>query len=159
MSDCILWNKSISSTGYGQSWRNGRSVSAHRLAYEEAHGTIPQGLMVLHTCDVKRCVNPDHLYLGTAKDNALDAMNRGQIATGSRHGRNTKPESRKGGTKNPNAKLTADQVSELRTFFHLSDWTLAKAAAYYGVSISTISRAVRGDSYKGIEALNKEVQP
>lgn len=158
MSECILWDKSVSNTGYGQSWRSGKSVSAHRLAYEDANGPIPQGLSVLHRCDVKLCVNPEHLYLGTPKNNARDAVERGQIATGERHGRYTRPDSRLAGTKNPNAKLTAEQVAELRTFFDLSDWTLAKAAAYYNVSISTISRAVRGDSYKGIEALNKEAK-
>jgi hypothetical protein len=158
MSECILWDKSISNTGYGHAWRNGKSVGAHRAAYEDANGTIPQGLFVLHRCDVKQCVNPDHLYLGTPKDNARDAIERGQIATGKRHGKNTKPESRLAGERNPNAKLSAEQVSELRTFFHLSDWTLAKTANYYNVSISTISRAVRGDSYKGINALNQETK-
>jgi len=156
MSECILWDKAVSNTGYGQKWYQGRMIGAHRYVYIKTFGSIPNGLMVLHRCDVKRCVNPEHLYLGTVKDNAKDAIERGQIATGTRHGAYTKPHSRRRGTKNPNSKLTTEQIEEIRALFKPKHWTLQQAASRYGVSISTISRVVRGDSYQLIEALNAE---
>jgi len=51
---------------------------AHRLAWEEAKGPIPDGLFVLHRCDVRGCINVDHLFLGTAKDNTHDMMAKGR---------------------------------------------------------------------------------
>jgi hypothetical protein len=59
-------------TQYGALRVNGKNISAHRLAYELYVGPIPPGMFVCHHCDNKRCVRPDHLFLGTAKDNAQD---------------------------------------------------------------------------------------
>ncbi|MGV0949378.1 MAG: HNH endonuclease signature motif containing protein [Azonexus sp.] len=68
---------SLTSAGYGQRKIKGKHHLAHRLAYEEAHGPIPTGMVVRHTCDVKACVNPEHLIIGSYSDNALDAVERG----------------------------------------------------------------------------------
>lgn len=59
---------------------NGKQLWAHRVAWEDAKGAIPDGLLVLHKCDIGCCVNPDHLYLGTHKDNAADRTERGRFA-------------------------------------------------------------------------------
>ena len=68
--------KGYSPVGIGG--RNGRKYRAHRLIWEATHGPIPDDLMVLHTCDNRRCINIDHLFLGTAKDNTQDMMNKGR---------------------------------------------------------------------------------
>lgn len=78
---CILWTGGRSGTGYGALWVAGTQVYAHRLAFEVTHGPIPTGLVVRHTCDVPRCINPEHLELGTKADNARDAMVRGRLHT------------------------------------------------------------------------------
>jgi hypothetical protein len=65
---------------------NGKSVNLNRYHYELYKGAIPPGLIVRHTCDNKRCINPDHLLLGTNADNARDAMERGLYPRGERHG-------------------------------------------------------------------------
>ena len=70
--DCILWARSTKN-GYGQ-WKSGRYV--HRDVYEAVKGPIPKGFLVRHTCDVRLCVNPDHLVLGTKRDNILDVRDR-----------------------------------------------------------------------------------
>lgn len=79
---CWLWKGVKNRGGYGQMCdRRGPRliVPVHRVAWTLARGPIPPGLMVLHHCDVRHCVNPDHLYLGTARDNVHDAINRGRL--------------------------------------------------------------------------------
>ena len=76
--ECILVTKSISSSGYGTVWFEKRRQQAHRVAWIKAYGPIPQGLHVLHKCDVKACVNPEHLFLGTHKDNMHDMKVKGR---------------------------------------------------------------------------------
>lgn len=87
ISGCWLWSGSTMIVGYGKI-RVGHSkdFSAHRISYAAKHGSIPQGMCVLHHCDVRACVNPDHLFLGTKKDNSQDMV---------RKGRNFSPASKK----------------------------------------------------------------
>jgi hypothetical protein len=69
---CILWMASRNASGYGQVRWQGRLWLTHRAAWLAKHGPIPLGLCVLHRCDVRPCINPDHLFLGTQKDNMAD---------------------------------------------------------------------------------------
>jgi len=74
--DCWEWtSRSIRGHGYGFICINQKKISAHRLSYEMAYGKIPEGLLVLHSCNNKKCVNPAHLRIGTNQDNADDRMN------------------------------------------------------------------------------------
>lgn len=91
MSGCWLWIAAIMSKGYGMfSYPCGRPkfclILAHRYAWEHTFGPIPRGKFVCHHCDVRSCVNPQHLFLGTNFDNAHDAMAKGRIRRGERHG-------------------------------------------------------------------------
>jgi hypothetical protein len=84
--ECNPWTKAINNLGYGISWKDGKTISAHRKVYEESYGPIPKGLMVRHTCDNRSCVNPKHLILGTAKQNSQDMVDRNRQAKGSKIG-------------------------------------------------------------------------
>ncbi len=78
---CWIWTASTTKGGYGKIGRGRQdegTIDAHRLAYELYVGPIPVGMVVRHKCDVKLCVNPDHLELGTHADNVNDTMSRGR---------------------------------------------------------------------------------
>jgi hypothetical protein len=76
---CWNWTKHLSGGGYGAFKIEGIMRPAHRVSYELFWGEIPDGLQVCHRCDNKRCINPDHLFLGTQKDNIADCIKKGRM--------------------------------------------------------------------------------
>lgn len=77
---CWEWTASIGSHGYGQLTYLQQKYTAHRLSWELHRGPIPDGLFVLHKCDNRRCVKPDHLFLGTQRENLEDMTRKGRRA-------------------------------------------------------------------------------
>ncbi len=77
---CWLWTGGTRGIGrYGHFWSNGKLMAAHRFSFETFMGPIPPNFSVCHSCDVTLCVNPDHLFLGTVKDNIHDALAKGRM--------------------------------------------------------------------------------
>lgn len=121
---CLLWKGSLATQGYGRLKLGGKAVYAHRAAYEEWVGPIPDGMLVLHSCDVRGCINPLHLSVGTHRDNMSDMVRKGRSprSRGERNG---------GGRK-----LTESQVVRI-----LRDPRKRKEiAADYGVSVRMIGK-------------------
>jgi hypothetical protein len=143
---CWEWTGSRKNKyGYGNFNDGQKVVSAHRFAYETLVGQIPVGLLVCHHCDNPPCVNPAHLFLGTDQDNRDDCVKKGRhnAAKGDRNGARKHPELH-AGENNGNAKLTKEQVAEIRAATdrqHL-------IAERYGVSLPTINRIRCGRYWK-----------
>ena len=107
---CWFWQGAVMGKGYGHlavPGDRGTFVRAHRVSWTLTFGSIPAGLWVLHRCDNRRCVRPDHLFLGTALDNNRDASIKG------RHGSHLRPELRRG-ENSGTARLTWADVRDLR---------------------------------------------
>lgn len=85
---CWLWTAAVSSAGYGQinqGGQHGTHIAAHKLSWQLANGPRPEHLCICHRCDNPRCVNPEHLFLGTQKDNIQDALKKGRKPFGEKH--------------------------------------------------------------------------
>lgn len=76
---CIEWTRHISDTGYGTLKYKQKQWTAHRFFWQFQNGKIPHGMIVCHKCDNRKCINPEHLFLGTTQDNVTDKMNKGRF--------------------------------------------------------------------------------
>lgn len=109
---CWLWigGRNGKGKGYGAFSFGGKNHPAHRISYAISKGQVPQRLKVLHTCDVKSCVNPDHLFVGTTQDNSDDMCQKGRQAKGKTHGWALHPELAPRGDRN-GARTRPDRLS------------------------------------------------
>lgn len=122
VSGCVVWQGAIGVKGYGQFGYKGRNARAHRVCWEIENGRpIPEGLVVMHTCDNPPCVNPGHLKVGTVLDNTVDMYQKGRRGLP----RLTRP----------SAKLTSSKVEEIRN----SPLRNKDLSEIYGVSKSNIT--------------------
>ncbi len=129
--DCWEWEASCIPTGYG--WFSivcGHTVGAHRVAWEIANGPIPDGLIVMHLCDNRKCVNPGHLVLGTNQANQYDKWRKGRspIPTWSKR----------------NPKVTGKQKIEIKHLYHSLGMTQVKIAQEYDLSIRQVQYIING---------------
>lgn len=129
---CWIWSATTNWGGYGQFYLGGRLVGAHKAAHQLFKGPVPDGVEVCHTCDVRNCVNPAHVFIGTKSDNMKDAAEKGRLA-------------------HRTAKLTSEQADEVRR----STERGVDIAKRLGVSQNIISRIRRGQSYEKPHALRK----
>lgn len=148
LSNCWQWTGKLNESGYGRlhftPLGTGKRISirAHRIAWMIAHGTIADGMLVLHKCDNRACVNPDHLFLGTAKDNSLDCMRKGRREYPK--GVNRVPRKPRKWT-TPRI-LTESQVDEIRGMRGMG-LSCQKIASKFNVSRSMIWLIVTGKSW------------
>jgi hypothetical protein len=126
--ECWEWKLANNKYGYGSVSINNKTYRAHRIAYELYHNRpIQEGMIILHSCDNRRCCNPNHLSEGTNKDNSKDMINKGRSLTGER---------------NPDAKLTYQQVEDIRLKYSIGNISWNKLANEYNVSKRTIGRII-----------------
>ena len=135
LSKCWVWTAHKDRVGYGTVKLKNRHTMAHRLSWMIHCGEIPVGLLVLHRCDNRACVNPDHLWLGTHQDNADDKVAKGRC----------NPQF---GEDNFSSRLTEENVREIRLRYAaggISQYILAKE---FGVYQGNISSIINGKKWK-----------
>jgi len=144
---CWNWEGILDSKNYGIVKCNGIHVGAHRVSYTIHKGLIPTRLSILHKCDNPSCVNPNHLFAGTRKENATDRDSKNRQAKGEHQGL---------------AKLTKNIVIKLRKEFFKKDPKMGdyeKAAQQYNVTSETIRQAIIGYTWHHLNNLVTPVQP
>ena len=139
--ECWLWKGAKTSRGYGSlhiRMPDGKrkTISAHRKAWEIANqSTIPEGKVIMHTCDNPACVNPSHLRLGTTTDNNRDTVKKRRGFVGHLNGR---------------AKLTSQQVVEIRNLYQGGDYSMQDLGSQFGVTGTMVCNIVNHKSWKHI---------
>jgi len=141
-SGCWLWTAGTSSDGYGRFSENCRGVNAHRWSWQFHFGRIPNGLLVLHSCDVPRCVNPEHLFLGTPADNCHDMVDKG------RHCTQTGTQNCNTGEDNPTSKITWERVREMRELYQSGNYSQRELAEHFDLSQSTVNHILQGKTWR-----------
>lgn len=133
--ECHVWTGYRSWTGYGRFRYQGKTRNAQRVAWQLAHGPIPIGLCVCHKCDNPPCVNVEHLFLGTPKDNATDKASKGRAQRGDWH---------------PNSKLNDALVAELLSRAKSGPVNMAQIAREIGVDRVTISYVLSRKTWRHV---------
>ncbi len=134
--ECWIWKRSFKKFGYGNAWWKGKHHSAHRLVYEYYNGEIPFSMNVCHKCDNPKCVNPNHLFLGSYLENNRDRKTKGR-------------NSNTNGEKNPFSKLNDNQVIDIKK--RLKDGESVRLLAdKFKVNYHTIHKIKIGINWKHI---------
>ena len=133
---CWIWPTKRTQKTYVYVQLSGTKAYAHRVAWRLANGRIPDGALILHSCDNKHCVNPHHLRPGTSRDNHNDRVERGLVPRGTQH---------------IFAKLTEEAVTKMRnSSLRNKRGMFVRWSIDYGVSTSTIGKAIRRDTWRHI---------
>lgn len=135
-SGCWLWTAAKFTNGYGAFKVRPKMWKAHRWIVNELRGPIPDGAVVMHSCDIRDCVNPDHLVIGSQIENLDDMTAKGRRARGDRMGSRINP-----------PKLSRKLADEIRAEYSEGDVTQRVLATKYGVEQTMISRIVTGKSW------------
>lgn len=130
--NCLIWTRCLNTDGYPRALMDGNAnMKIHRVVYELATGTsLPKGVVVRHTCDNPKCINPDHLISGTPADNMMDRDLR------ERHGM---------------AKINRQQVVMIRALWSSGEYLQKDLAKAFGLNERTISSLVNGKHWKHVE--------
>lgn len=131
---CWIWTGYVDGYGYGYITILGKNKYTHRASWELHNGPIPKGMWVLHRCDTPSCINPHHLFLGTADDNAKDRDKKGRQSLAPKNV----------GENHPKSILTEEQVIKIRK----DQRKHAELSKAYGVHYQTICNIKRGNTWK-----------
>lgn len=134
--ECLVWTGAVTPKGYGEVFWNGRTVRAHRVAWELSRSPVPEGLWVLHTCDNRLCCNPLHLFLGDNLANNRDKAAKGRHIYGEAH---------------KLAKLTEGDVVIIKRALADGSVPRKELADRFGVTTGVIDHIKAGTTWKHVK--------
>ena len=126
--DCLVWKRGKNKTGYGRFTLNGRMVLAHRASFELHYGHLPKDICVLHKCDNRACVKPEHLFLGNQKENLIDMNKKGRRFS----------------------KISAEDAREIRTIYAKGKITQSDIGKAYGICQVAVSDIINRKIWKNV---------
>lgn len=132
---CWLWNGRKSRNGYGVTKHNGKNRPVHRFLWETFYGPIDKDIVCCHKCDVRNCINPAHIFLGTRSDNQRDMKEKGRAAKGSKNGY---------------SKLTEADIVTIRQL-HKEGFYQREIAKLYGMSQHVIGKVINRVTWRHVE--------
>jgi HNH endonuclease len=135
--DCWLWTGPLQTAGYGSFSIAGARIGAHRFSYRYFYGAIPVGLCVLHRCDVPKCVRPNHLWVGTKRDNLVDCYAKGRANPPS-------------GQRHPFAKLTPEKVRQIRELWSSKTISMRGIGRLYDVTLAAVQDVLKQETWKSV---------
>lgn len=144
---CIEYRGSMVNSGYRKLTRDKKTYLAHRYVYEQAHGKIPNGYVVMHTCDNRSCVNIDHLLIGTMKENTRDMIKKGRDNFSGLRTGDWKKKKTNIGEKHKNAKLTYLDVKYMRHLFYAERASGPALARMFGINHASAYAAIKGKTW------------
>lgn len=150
---CWLWTAGVWSRGYGAFGFRGSQIKSHRLSYLTEVGPIPNVTpFVLHSCDVRLCCNPTHLFLGTYADNAADMCSKGRqhVACGDDHYYRKRPELVRRGSGVKQAKLTEEMVADIKSRDYSQRGSQVEVAQEFNVTPGSICMILKGITWKHV---------
>src|SRR5262245_28359638 len=151
---CWLWTAARFTNGYGAFRVSAQQRRVHRVIWEDLNGPVPDGLVICHRCDVKHCVRPEHLFLGTQADNIADRDIKGHVANGERNGMRLHPERHPHGAARGErvrtARYTAQDVLLWREMYASGNWSIRKLATHLNVHHDTLYAIVSRKSWRHI---------
>lgn len=135
---CWIWKAGKFNTGYGSFRIRNHMLPAHRVSWLLVYGFIPKNQCVLHKCDVRECVNPNHLFLGTKVDNIRDMIHKGR-------------DNKAIGEQNGFSKLNESQIKKIRKSYKNGNSSYAKLAKGFDISASTVGHIVNKQNWKHVK--------
>lgn len=154
--ECWIWKGKKYRNGYGQAYGgrrpNGKTFErlAHRMAYELAFGTIPEGLCVCHKCDNRLCCNPDHLFLGTQKENLQDMVKKGRAVKAEDSWTHKQPERVRRGMTHHTTRISDDDVRHIRARWAQGNISYAELGREMNLSSGAIWNIVNNVTWRHV---------